>query len=83
MNVAFVCLAWEPNNRYVYKVQGRALTALHQLSNQFTGILIKADLAIEPQTRQELRGKVWKFKCYLHYYQNFEENRIKINTKPT
>jgi hypothetical protein len=40
-------------------VQGRAFTALHQLSNQYTGILIKADLAIEPQNRQELRGKVW------------------------
>jgi hypothetical protein len=67
-------------------VQGRALTALHQISNQFTGILIKADLAIEPQTRQELRGKVWKLKCYLQYYQNFEEsriNRIQFNIKPT
>jgi hypothetical protein len=53
-------LAWEPNKQYVYTVQGRALTALHQLANQFAGILIKAELAIEPQTRQELRGKVWK-----------------------
>jgi hypothetical protein len=57
-------------------VKGRALTALHQLSNEFTGILIKADLAIEPQNRQELRGKVLKLKYYLQYYQNFEENRI-------
>jgi hypothetical protein len=57
-------------------VQGRALTALHQLSNQFTGTLIKADLAIEPQSRQELRGKVWKLKCYPQYYHKFEENRI-------
>jgi hypothetical protein len=71
-----LCLAWEPNNRYIYKVQGRALTALHQLSNQFTGILIKADLAIEPQTRQELTGKVRKLNCYHEYYQTFEENRI-------
>jgi hypothetical protein len=42
----------------VYKVQGRALTALHQIANQYTGILIKGDLAIEPQTQQKLRGKV-------------------------
>jgi hypothetical protein len=53
-------LAWEPNKQYVYTVEGRALTALHQLANQFTGILIKAKLAIEPQPNQELRGKVWK-----------------------
>jgi hypothetical protein len=57
-----LCLAWEPNSQYVYTVRGRALTALHQLANQFTGILIKAELAIEPRTRQELRGKVWKLK---------------------
>jgi hypothetical protein len=55
-------------------VNGRSLTALHQLANQFTGILIKADLAIEPQNRQELRGKVWTLNCSLEYYQNFEEN---------
>jgi hypothetical protein len=53
-------LAWEPNKQYVYRVQGRALTGLHQLANQFTGILVKAELAIEPTTRQELRGQVCK-----------------------
>jgi hypothetical protein len=53
-------LAWEPNRQYVYKVEGRALTALHQLADQYTGILVKAELAIEPRTHQELRGKVWK-----------------------
>jgi hypothetical protein len=50
--------AWEPNKQYVYKVQGRALTALHQIADQYTGILVKGELAIEPRTHQELRGKV-------------------------
>jgi hypothetical protein len=59
-------LAWEPNKQYVYNVEGRALTALHQLADQFAGILIKAKLAIEPQSSQELRGKVWKPKTCSH-----------------
>jgi hypothetical protein len=53
-------LAWELNKQYVYTVEGRALTGFHQLANQYTGILIKAKLAIEPKTSQHLRGKVCK-----------------------
>jgi len=53
-----LCLAWEPDSRYVYNVRGRVLTALHQTANQYTGIMIKAQLAIEPNSRHELRGKV-------------------------
>lgn len=53
-----LCLAWEPNSRYVFKVQGRALTVLNENGDQHTGIMIRGDLVIEPKTRKELRGEV-------------------------
>jgi hypothetical protein len=56
----YVYSGWEPNKKYIYQVQGRALTGLHQLADQYAGILIKAELAIESQPTHELRGKVWK-----------------------
>nr|Q9U8M0.1 RecName: Full=Vitellogenin-1; Short=Vg-1; Flags: Precursor [Periplaneta americana]BAA86656.1 vitellogenin [Periplaneta americana] len=49
---------WDPNRQYVYKVESRAFTALHQISNQYAGILMRAKLIIQPKTREELHAQL-------------------------
>jgi hypothetical protein len=46
----------------MYNVQSRTLTGLHQVANQYAGILIEARLAVEPQSKKLLRAQVGKIK---------------------
>nr|QXD38626.1 vitellogenin-2 [Eurygaster maura] len=51
----FVCLSgaengnsgWKMGNQYTYKVQGRTLTGIHQVKNQYAGVLLRAKVTID------------------------------------
>ncbi|PNF34468.1 hypothetical protein B7P43_G11248 [Cryptotermes secundus] len=43
--------------RYLYNIQSRALTGLHQVADQYAGILMEARLAVEPQSEELLRAQ--------------------------
>lgn len=47
---------WKDNTEYVYKVKGRTLTTLTGLSDQYSGILVKANLHLLPWTESKLQG---------------------------
>ncbi|MDR5191919.1 hypothetical protein RHO47_25790, partial [Salmonella enterica subsp. enterica serovar Typhimurium] len=50
---------WIPvHNRRTFRVQGRTLTALHQVSNKYTGVLIDAQLHLERPDVTIIRGKI-------------------------
>nr|CAD7427031.1 unnamed protein product [Timema monikensis] len=49
--------AWKINKEYKYSVTGRTLTALHQVSNQYAGILIKATLSLRLKSPNSLIAK--------------------------
>lgn len=49
--------AWTDNQEYVYKIRGRTLTGLMEVSDQYAGILFKATLRIQPRNEgQELQA---------------------------
>nr|CAD7573376.1 unnamed protein product [Timema californicum] len=52
--------AWKINKEYKYSVTGRTLTALHQVSNQYAGILIKASLSLRLKSPNSLIAKISK-----------------------
>nr|CAD7195680.1 unnamed protein product [Timema douglasi] len=52
--------AWKSNKEYKYSVTGRTLTALHQVSNQYAGILIKASLSLRLKSPNSLIAKISK-----------------------
>ncbi|XP_019880306.2 vitellogenin-like [Aethina tumida] len=41
--------AWKDNSEYTYLVRGRTVASLNEVSNQYTGILLKAKLTVQPQ----------------------------------
>nr|CAD7464551.1 unnamed protein product [Timema tahoe] len=52
--------AWKINKEYKYSVTGRTLTALHQVSNQYAGILIRASLSLRLKSPNSLIAKISK-----------------------
>ncbi|XP_058799328.1 vitellogenin-like [Phymastichus coffea] len=50
--------AWDEGKQYTYNVRSRTLAAFHQQSKQFTGILIKAKLTVQPNGPNTLRAKI-------------------------
>nr|ACU00433.1 vitellogenin [Bombus hypocrita] len=49
---------WHVNNEYIYLVRSRTLVSLNELSDQHTGILMKALLTIQVKDPQMLTAKV-------------------------
>ena len=39
---------------YKYQLQGRTLSSLHQVANQYAGLLLKANLHVVPKTKDHL-----------------------------
>lgn len=50
--------AWKSGSEYRYQVRGRTLAALHQVADQYTGMLMKAQLTVQPQSGNTLRAQV-------------------------
>ncbi|XP_046405328.1 vitellogenin-like [Ischnura elegans] len=46
--------AWKPNTEYKYVVEGRTLVALHQVANDFVGVLSRATLTLQPTTANDV-----------------------------
>ncbi|XP_052133348.1 vitellogenin-like, partial [Frankliniella occidentalis] len=49
---------WKAGSEYKYQVRGRTLTALHQVANQYAGVLMKAQLTVQPKSDNVLIAKV-------------------------
>ncbi|CAK9795283.1 Vg [Anthophora quadrimaculata] len=49
---------WKVGNEYTYLVRSRTLTSLEQLSDQYTGILIKAMLTVQVKDQQTLAANL-------------------------
>lgn len=52
--------AWKSGSEYKYQVQGRTMTALHQVADQYVGILMKAQLTVQPKSGDTLRAQISK-----------------------
>lgn len=49
---------WKTGTEYRYQLKGRTFAALHQVDNQYTGILLKALLTVVPKSGDVLNIKV-------------------------
>ncbi|XP_017781017.1 PREDICTED: vitellogenin-like [Nicrophorus vespilloides] len=49
---------WKSNTEYLYKVQGRTLTGLPDVANQYAGIVMSANLIVRPQGDGKLVAKI-------------------------
>ncbi|EFA11425.1 Vitellogenin-like Protein [Tribolium castaneum] len=49
---------WNNNYHYVYEVRGRSLAGLNQVSNEYSGIIFKAQLYIQPRSDGNLGAKI-------------------------
>ncbi|XP_065166461.1 vitellogenin-like [Atheta coriaria] len=49
---------WKSNTEYVYKVHGRTLTGLHEVENQYSGMMMKAALVVRPQDDGKLMAQI-------------------------
>lgn len=38
--------AWDNGKTYHYKLKGRSLSGIHQLANQYTGVLLRGNVEI-------------------------------------
>ncbi|XP_044741123.1 vitellogenin-like isoform X2 [Chrysoperla carnea] len=63
--VGYVCAtgsltsnAWKSNTEYQYKVHGRTLAALHDVADQYVGVLVRANLRINPRTNDLLNAQI-------------------------
>lgn len=50
--------AWKSDTEYHYNVRGRTLASLHQVDNQYTGIVIRAELTVRPKHDGLLQAKL-------------------------
>jgi hypothetical protein len=48
---------WKKDTEYRYQLKGRTLSALHQVDNQYTGILLKAIVTVVPKSEDLLNIK--------------------------
>lgn len=42
--------AWKSDTQYVYRVSGRTLTGLSDISSEYSGVLLKATLTVQPKS---------------------------------
>nr|BAD72597.1 vitellogenin-2 [Rhyparobia maderae] len=62
---------WIPvQRRYTYNVEGRTLSAIHEVSNKFTGIFLRGQLILERPEPTLIRGQVREAK-YAQVNQDF------------
>ncbi|CAH1388803.1 unnamed protein product [Nezara viridula] len=54
VGIATAEYGWEPGTQYSYSVRGRTVTGLHQIANQFTGVLMQAKLTIQAKSDSTL-----------------------------
>ncbi|KAH1029837.1 hypothetical protein HUJ05_002996 [Dendroctonus ponderosae] len=47
---------WKDHTEYVYRVDGRSLTSLNELADQYSGIFIKAKLHVSPRSDGKLQA---------------------------
>nr|AAC32024.1 vitellogenin [Pimpla nipponica] len=52
--------AWKTDTEYQYAVRGRTLSALHDVADQYSGIIMRALLTIQPKSDGTLEAKVTK-----------------------
>ncbi|CAG9759825.1 unnamed protein product [Ceutorhynchus assimilis] len=50
--------AWKDNTEYVYDVNGRTLTSLHDAADQYSGIFLKAKLHVSPRSDGKLQARI-------------------------
>lgn len=55
-----VIAAWKSNTEYEYEVQGRTLAGLHEVADQYTGVLMQAKLNLQRRAEGLLVGRVSK-----------------------
>nr|XP_023016640.1 vitellogenin-like [Leptinotarsa decemlineata] len=58
---------WENDIEYIYKVNGRTLARPYETSDQYSGILITANLKIQPKSDGKLQGLISESK-YSHVH---------------
>lgn len=51
-------LGWKPNTEYRYTIQSKTLTSLHQVSDDYTGLVFKGLVSVEPKTDSHLTIKI-------------------------
>ncbi|CAG9759827.1 unnamed protein product [Ceutorhynchus assimilis] len=50
--------SWKENTEYVYEVNGRTLSSLHEAADQYSGVLLKAKLHIAVWSEDKLQGRI-------------------------
>lgn len=50
--------AWKDNTEYVYEVRGRSLASLHEVGNEYSGILLKSKLTVRPKPDGLLQAQI-------------------------
>lgn len=49
---------WKENSEYVYEIRGRTLTGLHEVAHQYSGIIYKSQLKIQPRSDGKLQAQI-------------------------
>lgn len=49
---------WNNQYHYVYEIRGRSLAGLNQISNEYSGIIFKAQLSVQPRSDGNLGAKI-------------------------
>ncbi|KAJ8936451.1 hypothetical protein NQ314_012313 [Rhamnusium bicolor] len=49
---------WKDGAEYIYNVRGRTFASLHEVDNQYSGILMKARLIIQPKSDGKLQAQI-------------------------
>lgn len=52
--------AWDDANEYHYLLESRSFTGLPEVSNEYSGIMMRGVLKIQPKSEQTLLGKLSK-----------------------
>uniref|UniRef100_A0A224XFX9 Putative vitellogenin 2 n=1 Tax=Panstrongylus lignarius TaxID=156445 RepID=A0A224XFX9_9HEMI len=52
---------WKNGNLYRYEVRGRTMAGLHQVADQYTGVLVKGKLTVQPKSDDTLNLQVHTF----------------------
>ncbi|KAK9500939.1 hypothetical protein O3M35_002099 [Rhynocoris fuscipes] len=50
--------AWKNGNQYQYEIRGRTIAGLHQVENQFAGVVIKGKLQVQPKSDDTINIQV-------------------------
>jgi Lipoprotein amino terminal region len=58
VGAAFAESGWKQGTEYRYQLKGRTFAALHQVDNQYTGILLRALVTVVPKSSDVLNIRV-------------------------